>query len=357
MAWLKRAPRAPCPVWDVTDVSVLIKETKLSVDRYRVKSSNQHMACSKLLSFAGLVKDRENSVRVTNDGYVDVVDTVRVVTGKDCNQSNETLRLLKPSLYDKEKFFMRDGRRYASPEDIIALIMVLPGNMAKGLRNKFAKIIVDYFEIKQDPVTGAATVELKSEPVEDAETRRKRERREDLELLKLEEEIREKRINNLRGEQDVQEKRIKSFQDEMAAFTQLRPDWKQTDTRFRMQTEDMLKNIIMTPVSTALVITNGSSQPVPQKQAALYITDLAKELGCKRLSHGDSVSVGKKAAKRYKELHGSSPPKQTRFVDGAERSINSYTEEDREMLVSVLKDLGLVPGGSSSGSSVEGSDV
>lgn len=304
------------------------------------------MACSKLLSFAGLVKDRENSVRVTNDGYVDVVDTVRVVTGKDCNQSNETLRLLKPSLYDKEKIFVRDGRRYASPEDIIALIMVLPGNMAKGLRNKFAKIIVDYFEIKQDSETGAATVELKSEPVEDPEARRKRMKREDLELLKLEQEINQNGVKN----------GIKNLQDGMAVMDILQPNWMQTDTRFRLQTQDMLKNIMMTPVTAQLSLTNSQGTIRPAV-AALYIMDLARELGCKNLKHSEIVRAGKRAADRYYDLHGSAPPKQTRFVDGAERSVNSYTEEDREMLVSVLKDLGLVPGGMSSGSSAAGSDV
>lgn len=292
------------------------------------------MAHSKHISFAEIVQGRDSSVRVTDDGLFDVVDTVMVVTGKNCNHSNETLRNLKPSLFDNEKFVIRSGRRYATARDTIELIMILPGKIAKETRSQFAAIIEKYINIQNDPVTGATTVQLRADPVEDPEVRRKRIKREDLELSRLEQEVQEKRIQNLH-----------SF---MGLMSTIRPDWMQTDARFRLQTEDMIKNIITTPGSTgsALALTN-SNQEQP-KIASLSISQLAKELGCKHLSHADSCSVGKLAAKRFRELHGVDPPKHRQWVDGAERTINSYTEQDRGLLTAVLTDLGFVSGSSAS---------
>lgn len=292
------------------------------------------MAHSKHISFAEIVQGRDSSVRVTDDGLFDVVDTVMVVTGKNCNHSNETLRNLKPSLFDNEKFVIRSGRRYATARDTIELIMILPGKIAKETRSQFAAIIEKHINIQNDPVTGATTVQLRADPVEDPEVRRKRIKREDLELSRLEQEVQEKRIQNLH-----------SF---MGLMSTIRPDWMQTDARFRLQTEDMIKNIITTPGSTgsALALTN-SNQEQP-KIASLSISQLAKELGCKHLSHADSCSVGKLAAKRFRELHGVDPPKHRQWVDGAERTINSYTEQDRGLLTAVLTDLGFVSGSSAS---------
>jgi hypothetical protein len=73
------------------------------------------MSCTKLLSFASIVQGRDSSVRISDDGMsADVVDTVMVVTAKDCNQTNELLRNLKPSLFSKENLFMHKGRRHAT---------------------------------------------------------------------------------------------------------------------------------------------------------------------------------------------------------------------------------------------------
>lgn len=85
-------------------------------------------------------------MRMTNDGLVDVVDIVMVITANNCNRSNETLRNLKQSLFDTEAFVVRSGRRYATLEVIIDLIMVLPGVRAKRMRKQFKNIIVRYLD-------------------------------------------------------------------------------------------------------------------------------------------------------------------------------------------------------------------
>jgi hypothetical protein len=288
------------------------------------------------LSFAKIVQGRDSSVRVTDDGLADLVDLVMVVTAKNCNDSNELLRDLNPSLFDKEKILTRGRRRYVTLRNAIALIMVLPGKIAKDFRNQFAEIIENYIEKNMDSAGGS------KQETEDMETKRKRVRREDLELIILEEEIKEKRAS-------TQDKNIKNLENFMGLMTRIRPGWQQTDTRLRLQTEDAIKNIITTP----LLLTNGGP-PETVRPASLSISQLVQELGLKQLKHADACRVGALAAKRYRAIHKTEPPKHPQWVDGAERNVNSYSVEDREMLVSVLSDLGIMP--SSAASSVVDDD-
>lgn len=238
--------------------------------------------------------------------------------------------------------------RLVNLQDALQLVMILPGEMAKAVRVQFSDILKKFFkgdesivgQVRANAVSGSAISQLAragdsgSEQVEDNETRRKRIKREDLELVNLEQEIQERRIKNLNGFMEL--------------MTRINPTWMQTDTRFRLQTEDMVKNILTPPGSATLSITNGeSSQPL-----SLSISQLAQELGCKRLSHADSCRAGALAAKRYRATHDKAePPKHRQWVEGAERLVNSYTEADREMLVGVLADLGLLPDSSSVASS------
>ena len=73
------------------------------------------MASSKpSMSLADIVQGRDASVRVIEDGLADLVDLVMAVTGKNCNDSNELLRDLNPSLFDKEKILTHGRRRYVT---------------------------------------------------------------------------------------------------------------------------------------------------------------------------------------------------------------------------------------------------
>jgi hypothetical protein len=301
------------------------------------------MFCSKpaaTISFASIVHGRDASVRITDDGLADVVDTVMVVTGKNCNHSNELLRNLKPSLFDNENFVMRSGRRYLSLRDTITLIMVLPGKMATELRRKFADIIKQHIELQNDPDTGKTSVHINSDTVEVTEARCKRIKREDLELAKLELEIDEKRANVLLRLQEVQEKRIKNFKDSMALVSEFNPSWQKTPGRFRMQANDIAKNILITPV-TAARITNGEQSEVEKRQMPLSISQLALELGCGQLSHDNLTKAGKIAASLFRIKYGHEPSKHLQYVHGAERNVNSYIEADRHILTQALTKMGL----------------
>ena len=236
-------------------------------------------------------------------------------------------------------------------KDAAEFIMVLPGEFAKGIRKQFADIITRYAagdkslhaEVDANAASGSPIAQMARAAVgieEDAETKRKRVRREDLELVKMEEEIQQMRSS-------TQDKRIKNLQNGMSLLASISPNWHQTDTRFRLQTEDMIKNIIAMP-SGSNALTNG--EPAPARPASLSISQLAQELKLRPLKHGDNCRIGALAAKRYRGIHNNDPPKHKQWVDGVERSVCSYTEDDRRMLMGVLEALGYLPAGSSSSS-------
>lgn len=277
------------------------------------------MASSKpVLSFAAIVQGRDSSVRVTDDGLGDVVDVVMVVTGKDNNQANEVLRRMDQALFDKAKCFVRNGRRYASLHDIITLIMVLPGKMAKELRSQFADIIEDYIKKNLDPQESTGDqVGFKR-------------RREELELLKMEHEI-----NTM-----IVENKIKEQNSIIAASLEIErirdPTRSNLDDRTRLMIQDALQNSILNTTQVAPSgggqgqITNG-----PSSNAPISIGGVAGRLGYKPTTN-DAKRIGVDLKKRYFTLHGKPPPKHDQLCDGRVTLVNSYTELDRPLVEEAL---------------------
>ena len=291
----------------------------------------------KSFSFAEIVHGRDSSVRVTDDGLLYAVDLVMVVTGKDRDYAGQVLRSISHDIFHPMKFHERQlstrgglKTKLVSFQDAIELVMVLPGHKAKETRTQFAEIIKRYLAGDMSLVSEIETNAESSSPIAqlarlpEDNPRHKRIKREDLELIML--------------ERDVQEKHIKNLQSFMGLMNTIRPDWMQTDTRFRLQTEDMIKNIYGAPSVPAI-----TNEPIQSKTTSLSISQLVQELGGKVLKHADACRAGSLAAKRYRALHHDlDPPKHRQWVDGAERGVNSYTEDDRELLTGVLVDLGLV---------------
>jgi hypothetical protein len=284
------------------------------------------------ISFAEIVKGRESTVKVSSDGLLCSADVVMVMTGKNSNHSNETLRDLSPSLFDSKKFVMKGRSRYLNFKDSISLIMILPGAMAKETRGKFADIIAKYWEgnasliaeinanaASNSPIAQLARASMVQamSPEDLLEKKRKREI-EDAELQS-------RKLGN-----------VKLFADTMSLIN---PFWS-NDARLRLQTEDWLKNVAF---NSQPAITNGAeiaSQSSIDSQS-IYVCEVAKDLGA-HLSHGQSIQVGRMMAMKFQEKYGAKPPKIKRWVDGAERDVCSYTERDRGMLVDVLKGVGVI---------------
>ena len=269
------------------------------------------MACFKpALSFVELIQGRDASVRVLDDGLADLVDLVMVVTAKNCNDSNELLRDLKPALFDKEKILIVNKRRYVTLKDAITLIMVLPGKMAKELRAQFADIIENYIKTNMGIVSAAEEHML---------TGLKR-KREELELLKLEEEIK-----------GMAQTRIIAATAEIERVRD--PIRSNLDDRTRLMIQDAMQNSIMNNTQSGgqgLMIENG-----PAANAPISISSVAVTLGYKPTS-SDCKRIGMALMKRYRKQHGSQPPKHDQLCDGRVTSVNSYSEKDRVLMVETL---------------------
>lgn len=231
-----------------------------------------------------------------------------VVTGKDCNQANEVLRRMDDALFDKARCIIRNGRRYASLRDIITLIMVLPGKMAKELRSQFAEIIENYIRENMTPGEGSS---------EQVGFKRKREQ---LELLEKEENIKGMAQTRILEAAD----RLERMRDPSARSN--------LDERTRLMLQDSLQNSILnTPFTSSKAISDGSSPNKP-----ISIGSVAAQLGFKPTSD-DAKRIGLDLRKRYIKQHGKPPPKHDQLCDGRVTQVNSYMEQDRSLVEDALQ--------------------
>jgi hypothetical protein len=236
-----------------------------------------------------------------------------------------------------------NGRtKLVSFKDGIELIMVLPGKIAKETRAQFAGIIQRYLagdhsliaEIQSNAASSAPIAELAREsllpqvaaPAEiaaDLEESKKRKALFDLE-------VRERLCK-------VKDAEIASVTAFANAMTMLNPDWKK-DARLRLRVEDTLKTTLLgSPPAAPLAITDGQAAPPPMQSVS--VGEVAQKMGLgSRIKHSDSIAIGKAVAKAYLKKHGQHPPKSRRWVDGAEREVNAYTEADRELIERAIRD-------------------
>ena len=131
---------------------------------------------------------------------------------------------------------------------------------------------------------------------------------------------------------DLQEKNMQNVQMFAGLMTALNPDWKK-DTRLCLQLEDSMKNAFFTP--TQPLITNGEAH-VPLTRS-IDVSTVAQDLGI-RLKDGESSAIGRIVKKKYIEKYGEEPSLHDQFVRGAVRKVCSYTERDRPMGESVIRD-------------------
>ena len=303
----------------------------------------EQLSKAPLLSFASIVQGRDSTVRVTDDGLGDVVDVVMVVTGKNCNHSNEVLRRMDNALFDNAKCVMREGRRYASLRDIITLIMVLPGKIAKEIRSQFAEIIENYIRENFSSDEGSSPEQVGF-----------KRRREELEVLKMELEISTMRVNCYKQEEEARsmvQTRILSATAELERIRD--PTRSNLDDRTRLMIQDSLQNSILNTRftgSTGATQTTATRMITDTENAPISIGSVAAELGYKP-STTDAKRIGIDLKKRYMKLHGRPPSKHDQLCDGRVTQVNSYSQKDRPMLVEALRAYFSPPASLSSGRS------
>ena len=290
-----------------------------------------------MLSFAELVKGRDASVRVTNDNLIYAVDLTMVVTGKERDYSGQILRTLPSELFQSGKFIERQlsnrgghKTKLLTMDDAILLIMVLPGETAKEIRHQFANIIQRYMagdqqlvnEINSNassnsPIAQMARASLGQEKVVDEHLVGFKRRREELELLKMEEEIK-----------GMAQSRIIAATAEIERVRD--PIRSNLDDRTRLMIQDAMQNSILNTTQAKGMIENG-----PAANAPISISSVAVALGYKATSD-DCKRIGMALAKLYRNQHGKPPPKHDQLCDGRVTSVNSYTEQDRPLMVEAL---------------------
>jgi hypothetical protein len=307
------------------------------------------MLSNKYFSFAEIVKGRNASVRVTEDMMFWTVDLAMVVTGKDRDDAGMAIRRMPEEVFPSVKMTERsmpgkgNGRtKLVSFKDGIELIMVLPGKIAKETRAQFAGIIQRYLagdqsliaEIQSNAASSAPIAKLAREsvlpqvaaPAEIAANLEESKKRKAL----FELEVRERLCK-------VKDAEIASVTAFANAMNMLNPDWKK-DARLRLRVEDSLKTTLLgSPPAAPLAITDGQAAPPPMQSVS--VGEVAQKMGLgSRIKHSDSIAIGKAVAKAYLKKHGQHPPKSRRWVDGAEREVNAYTEADRKLIERAIRD-------------------
>jgi hypothetical protein len=217
--------------------------------------------------------------------------------------------------------------------------MVLPGEMAKEVRVQFGKILERYMAgdktlqaeldanaASDSPIAQMARASLGiKQGDEEAYTICLKRKREELEQLKLAEEIKgltQTRIINAYAEIE----RIRDPSNPTNA-----------DERTRLMMQDAMQNSILNSMQV-VQFTGGQAATKAEvsQNKPISISSVAKELGYKA-STNDSKRIGSDLSKRYFKLHGKPPSKHDQLIDGRVTSVNSYTEQDRPLVEQALR--------------------
>ena len=300
------------------------------------------MSCSKpiqSISFAEIIHGRDSTVRVTHDHLIYAVDLVMVMTAKNRNDAGQALRNLTDEVFSSVNITERNTGGYGNSktklvsfQDALELIMVLPGKIAKETRAQFTNILKRYMagdqslvsEIQANasstsPIAQMARESLGMTQGDDPVAVGFKRRREELELLKLEEEIK-----------GMTQSRIITASTELERIRD--PTQSNLDDRTRLMIQDALQNSILNTMTTGgaqATLTNGTSN------TPISIGSVAAELGY-RPTTNDAKRIGVDIKKRYLRLHNKPPPKHDQLCEGRVTQVNSYTEQDKSLLVEAL---------------------
>jgi len=226
------------------------------------------------------------------------------------------------------------------------LLVILGGKVAAEFRQIVLGVFTRYMSgdrtmleeinanaVSTAPIHQAYRQALAQEPVLDAAGAKRQLDREDT-LFELELQERKQALEERKSRMpaELQEKSMQNVQTFAVLMTSLNPEWKK-DTRLCLQLEDSMKNAYFTPRQA--LITNGEAQ-VPLTRS-IDVSTVGQDLGM-RLKDGERLAIGKLWKKRYFETYGEAPPLHDQFVNGAVRQVCSYTERDRPMGESVIRE-------------------
>ena len=296
------------------------------------------------ISFAEAVRDRDATVRVTDDGMIYAIDLVVAMTGKDRNDAGQALRRLSDDVFERAKLCTRDlktgghATKLVSLGNAIELVMVLPGRVAKETRTQFAGIIRRYLAGDQTlsvelnanakssspiAVLARASMDLyeQDDSVNSLSFKRKRE---ELEIMQMEQDLKARMQANITS--------LSIDYDKICTNTTM-------DERARLMFKDCYLNLILnsqfgSSQGQTRTIENGNSS-ISSLDKPVSISSVAAELGYKPTST-DAKRIGMDLKKLYVGKYNKSPPKHDQLCDGRVTNVNSYMEKDRPLVVQAL---------------------
>ena len=137
-------------------------------------------------------------------------------------------------------------------------------------------------------------------------------RREELELLRMEEEVK-----------TMAQVRIISAGAEIERI--LDPT--------RSNLDDNTRLMVLEAMQKSILNTMNSSNT---ENAPISISSVAKEMGY-NASPDDVQGIGRDLGKRYRQKHGQHPSKHDQLCNGRVTSVNSYTEKDRPLVAEAVQ--------------------
>ena len=295
-----------------------------------------NLACNKRGRFAYKVWERlisENSVYKDELYKLFTVEYVKGLSGQidDLSHTKKTRRRQTPvmTLRGLQRLMMILGGQVAA--EFRAIVEGVFTRYMAGDRSMLEEIHAN--AVSDAPIHQAYRQALAQEPVVDAAGEKRKLERQDA-LFELE--IQERKLaleeRKSRMPAELQAKNMQNVQMFAGLMTSLNPEWK-SDARLRLQLEDSMKNAYFTPGQAR--ITNGEAH-VPLTRS-IDVSTVAQDLGM-RLKDGDKLAIGKLWKKLYTEKYGEAPSLHDRFVNGAVRKVCSYTERDRPMGESVIRE-------------------
>jgi hypothetical protein len=226
------------------------------------------------------------------------------------------------------------------------LLVIIGGKVAAEFRTIVLGVFTRYMagdrtmleEIKANavstaPIHQAYRQALAQEPVVDAAgAKRQLELELEERIVALAEKKQALEEKKARMPAELQQKSMQNVQMFAGLMTSLNPDWT-SDARLRLQLEDSMKNAFFTP--TQPLLTNGEA-PVSLTRS-IDVSTVGQDLGM-NLKHGERLAIGKLWKKKYFETYGEFPPLHDQFVGGIVCKVCSYTERDRAMGESVIRE-------------------
>lgn len=317
------------------------------------------MGSQKTFSFAEIVKGRDASVRVTDDGLLYAVDLVMVVTGASRDDAGKALRRLSDETFPSDKLsdktFPGKGNyktKLIGFQDAIELIMVLPGRVAKETRTRFADIIRRYLagdqslisEVRANAASDSPIAELARQARPEAEAEaavelgKKRQLERDAILFELEVAERRQRLDNQMIEH--QTKALAAQKALMETYTLLCPN-QTMDDRARLMFKDNVLNLALLSstassngIQPAALPAIESSVPLPVAvgDGPLTISTFAMELGKKHYDGKALQRIGLHMSQLYQQKYGCKAGQHEQLVAGAVRPVRSYTRRDQDLM-------------------------